>query len=268
MESRAFPEALKGYDGWIDGVYIQRFGTPSPIDEAFNTSQEYKERLYGKYDQTINDSSEPHNLEMEGGENSENSSYISQGEDNAPAKEPNLVKLEMQHGATSDRDSVAPIRHDRKQEPNIVDDSEPIVIANNPSCCYSDCLGDLPKGPVDDSESRREPLLGGPAADTTSTWEDITVCQLRSSSMLRVPVILQGKEIKAVVDTAAEVTFISDTVFRELEPKPPCLKRVTRHTAGRDMKMEGFVVGPVALKMGNSTFHEAVYVALSKMTCY
>ena len=79
--------------------------------------------------------------------------------------------------------------------------------------------------------------------------------------MLRVPVILQGKEIKAVVDTAAEVTIISDNVFRELEPKPACLKRVTLHTAGRDMKMEGFVVGLVALKMGKSTFPEAVYVA-------
>lgn len=27
------------------------------------------------------------------------------------------------------------------------------------------------------------------------------------------------------------------------------------------MKMEGFVVGPVSLKFGNSTFPEAVYVA-------
>ena len=99
------------------------------------------------------------------------------------------------------------------------------------------------------------------AVDTTITWEDITICQLRSSSMLRVSVVLQGKQINAVVDTAAEVTIISDSVFREMEPKPPCLKNVILHTAGRDMKMEGFVVGPVALKLGNSNFPEAVYVA-------
>ena len=157
----AFPEALKGYDDWIDGVYIQRFGTSSPIDKAFNTSQEYKERLDEKYDQTINGPSEPCNLNMEGGENSENSSYISQGEDNPAAKEPNLVKLEMQHEATSDRDSVAPIRHDGKPEPNVVDDSEATVIANNPGCCISDCLGDLPKGPVGDNESRSPHLTWG-----------------------------------------------------------------------------------------------------------
>ena len=75
----AFPEALKGYDDWIDGVYIQRFGTSSPIDEAFNTSQEYKERFDEKYDQTINGPSESCNLNMEGWENSENSSYIFPG---------------------------------------------------------------------------------------------------------------------------------------------------------------------------------------------
>lgn len=64
-----------------------------------------------------------------------------------------------------------------------------------------------------------------------------------------------------MVDTAAEVTIISDSVFRGMEPKPPFLKKVILHTAGRDMKMKGFVVGPVALKLGNSTFPEAVYVA-------
>ena len=96
---------------------------------------------------------------------------------------------------------------------------------------------------------------------TMSTWEDITICQLRSSSMLRVPVTVQGKNLKAVVDTAAEVTIISDAVFKELEPKPPYLKKVILHTAGRDMKMDGFVAGPVALQMGTSIFPEAVYVA-------
>ena len=109
-----------------------------------------------------------------------------------------------------------------------------------------------------ETTSKEKPDLD---ADNLSTWEDITICQLRSSSMLRVPVAVQGKMLQAVVDTAAEVTIISDHVFRELEPKPPCLKKVILHTAGRDMKMEGFVVGPVALQLGKSKFPEAVYVA-------
>ena len=79
--------------------------------------------------------------------------------------------------------------------------------------------------------------------------------------MLRVPVTLQDYKLQAVVDTAAEVTIISDSIFRELQPKPPYLMKVILHTTGRDLRMDGFVVGPVALKLGKNTFPEAVYVA-------
>ena len=94
-----------------------------------------------------------------------------------------------------------------------------------------------------------------------STWEDITICQLPSSSMLSVPASLQDVKLLAVIDTAAEVTIISNSIFRELQPTPPYLKKVILHTAGRDLRMDGFVVGPVALKLGEITFPEAVYVA-------
>ena len=100
-----------------------------------------------------------------------------------------------------------------------------------------------------------------PRSDSMSTWEDITICQLPSSSMLSVPVSLQDVKLLAVIDTAAEVTIISDSIFRELQPTPPYLKKVILHTAGRDLRMDGFVVGPVALKLGEITFPEAVYVA-------
>ena len=100
-----------------------------------------------------------------------------------------------------------------------------------------------------------------PGSDSMSTWEDITICQLPSSSMLSVPVSLQDVKLLAVIDTAAEVTIISDSIFRELQPTPPYLKKVILHTAGRDLRMDGFVVGPVALKLGEITFPEAVYVA-------
>ena len=100
-----------------------------------------------------------------------------------------------------------------------------------------------------------------PGSDSMSTWEDITICQLPSSSMLSVPVSLQDVKLLAVIDTAAEVTIISDSIFRELQPTPPYLKKVILHTTGRDLRMGGFVVGPVALKLGEITFPEAVYVA-------
>ena len=40
------------------------------------------------------------------------------------------------------------------------------------------------------------------------------------------------------MDTAAAVTIISDSIFRELEPKPPYFKKGVLHTAERDTKME------------------------------
>ena len=100
-----------------------------------------------------------------------------------------------------------------------------------------------------------------PGSDSMNTWEDITICQLPSSSMLSIPVSLQDVKLLAVIDTAAEVTIISDSIFRELQPTPPYLKKVILNTAGRDLRMDGFVVGPVALKLGEITFPEAVYVA-------
>ena len=99
-------------------------------------------------------------------------------------------------------------------------------------------------------------------SDSMRTWEDNTICQLPSSSMLSVSVSLQDVALQAVVDTAAAVTIISDSIFRELEPKSPYLKKIILDTSLQDMKMEDFVVGPVALKLGEITFPEAACVAL------
>ena len=134
-----------------------------------------------------------------------------------------------------------------------------------PIAILGDKAGNLPAltiesyGSIQSSMDRGQML--DPAKDTLGTWDDITICQLQSSSMLRITVYLQGILIKAVVDTAAEVTIISDRIFNELKPKPPCLKKVILRTAGRDLKMKGFVVGLVPLQLGSGTFMEAVYVA-------
>ena len=55
--------------------------------------------------------------------------------------------------------------------------------------------------------------------------------------MLSVPVSLQDVKFQAVIDTAAEVTIISDSIFRELQPTPPYLKKVILHTAGQNLRM-------------------------------
>jgi len=65
----------------------------------------------------------------------------------------------------------------------------------------------------------------------------------------------------AVIDTAAEVTIISDKVYNDLEEKPVKLKTVILNTAGRKMKMKSFVVGPANIGIGSRNYQENVYVA-------
>ena len=97
--------------------------------------------------------------------------------------------------------------------------------------------------------------------DTSLPDNEIIVCQLRSSSTFTVNVIVEGVHVCAIVDTAAEVTIISDRILAKLSTPPPVLRSVTLNTASRDLKMEGKVVGPIELCLGSRTFNEVVYSA-------
>ena len=90
---------------------------------------------------------------------------------------------------------------------------------------------------------------------------DIVICQLRSQSTVKVPVKVHGKQILAVLDTAAEVNIISDRLLHELSQKPEIVKEVTMHAAGRNMKMKGMLLEPIPIEIGDRRFHESVYVA-------
>lgn len=63
------------------------------------------------------------------------------------------------------------------------------------------------------------------------------------------------------MDTAAEVSIISDRISGQLTPPPTKLREVGVHAADRNMKMKGMVVGPVCIKLGSREFSEDVYVA-------
>ncbi|CAG2191777.1 unnamed protein product [Mytilus edulis] len=88
-----------------------------------------------------------------------------------------------------------------------------------------------------------------------------TICQLGSASMLRFTLKVQGQSVISVVDTAAEVTIISDKVFESFIKKPPIKRKTTMQAAGRGMHMDAFVVGPVELKIGERTYRTDIYVA-------
>ena len=91
--------------------------------------------------------------------------------------------------------------------------------------------------------------------------EVVTVHQLRSASQFTMAIGVGDRKVNAVVDSAAEVTILSDKVYQALTHKPPKLREVTLLTAGRKMVMKGFVAGPVRLKIGDQWYNETVYIA-------
>ncbi|MEW8548623.1 MAG: retropepsin-like aspartic protease, partial [Candidatus Thiodiazotropha sp.] len=270
---------LASSEEYIDCMYYRLFGTSTPIVEAASTG-ECEEWLDQMFDETVHGFESYNNamtqeatsvrehatpchqecrMELEMVSSSEGS--VSSNELKCPVidsenmQEPAIVS--GSEGSVSDNKLGCPILdQESMQEPAIVSGSEESVSNNKRRCPISDYSRDPSKSMAGDKDSTKES-----ASDTTTTWEDITIRQLHSSSMLRVPVVVQGEKINAVVDTAAEVTVISDTVFREMEPKPPCLKKVILHMAACDMKMTGLIVGPVTLRLGNTDFPEVVYVA-------
>lgn len=89
----------------------------------------------------------------------------------------------------------------------------------------------------------------------------LVTMQFGNSSLLRLNLELEGVPIVAAVDTAAEVTIISDKIYGSLRVRPPTLRESVMHAAGRGMQMKTFVVGPVKLRIGSKLFETEVYVA-------
>ncbi len=88
-----------------------------------------------------------------------------------------------------------------------------------------------------------------------------TVCQLQSASQFSMDVQVGDRIVEAVVDTAAEATIISDKLYDSLTKKPKKVKSVTLLTAGRKLVMQGFIAGPVRLRIGEKWYEKHVYVA-------
>ncbi|XP_063952099.1 uncharacterized protein LOC135153446 [Lytechinus pictus] len=79
--------------------------------------------------------------------------------------------------------------------------------------------------------------------------------------MLYIPVRLGELEMKAVVDTAAEVSIISDKVYSILKPQPPTVENIILQTADRNLKMKAMVVGRIPISLGSVQFEERLHVA-------
>ena len=130
----------------------------------------------------------------------------------------------------------------------------------------SSLQGVTPIWPIE--EGNQSPSLKGNQSqdseeeDSETKFGIVSICeQQTSSSALKVPVTVQGVALKSVIDTAAMVTIISDRVYRKMAVKPELLKTAILKTAGRDQKLNGQVVGPVSLKLGESLYSVLVHVA-------
>jgi hypothetical protein len=89
----------------------------------------------------------------------------------------------------------------------------------------------------------------------------VTVLKLSNGVMFRVPVEVQGMQLQAAVDTAAQVTLVSEEFYKSLDPAPPIRKEVVMNTARKGMQMNGYIAGPFQVVLGTHLFTVEIYVA-------
>ena len=66
--------------------------------------------------------------------------------------------------------------------------------------------------------------------------------------------------IDAVVDTAAMVTIISNSVFERLDPKPPVIGSTLMKAAGENLTFSANLIGPVHFTTGSTTLKTHIFV--------
>ena len=82
-----------------------------------------------------------------------------------------------------------------------------------------------------------------------------------STPAYTVPVRVGNIYVRAVVDTAAEVTIISIDIWDMIVPKPKAIGKRALQMAGKDHRAEVLLVGPLPIKVGFLTANEYCYVS-------
>lgn len=138
------------------------------------------------------------------------------------------------------------------------------------SVCYSD-FQTLPIQPNVSSSIPKVTATGKcriPVSDTEQTLEEITLYQTRSiennghpGPQVMIKIKIGHKPVNTLVDLGAQVTVISEKVFRSLKKKPKILNRVNLHMACGDEPVPGFKIGPIPLRIGSYMYSHEVYVS-------
>ena len=95
-------------------------------------------------------------------------------------------------------------------------------------------------------------LESGVITHISETCDSISTCirRVHSDSMYKLRLKVQEELILAVLDTGSQCTILSDRRFEKLQNKPPKIKDVKLHTAGRQLNFPGFIVGPAIVELG------------------
>jgi hypothetical protein len=113
---------------------------------------------------------------------------------------------------------------------------------------------------IEEEEKGVEDNIGNCVTDEEEDGA-VTVLKLSNGVMFRVPVEVQGMHLQAVVDTAAQVTLVSEEFYKSLDPAPPIRMEVVMNTAGKGMQMNGYIAGPFQVVLGTHLFTVEISVA-------
>ena len=97
--------------------------------------------------------------------------------------------------------------------------------------------------------------------DVTNEPMLINVRCLQSNSSLKVSCQVDQSPVVAVVDTAADVTIISEVTLKGMVTKPKVLREVRMRAAGENQIFRAQDVGPVLLKIGENSLSRNIFVA-------
>ena len=225
-------ENPKSCEEYIDCMYNQLFASSNINTEALSTSQQYKEWIDQTFKETFYSTPLPKLYDQD---------------ESIQEEELTMEKLEaaierfypMKTRSPAQQEQTNIFCSDLSVEMPSLQDVQPYT-AWNPSISLEGHLS---------------------SEQVEKTTGEFTICQISPPSSLILSITLQDRSIKAVVDTAAMVTVISDEIYRGMKPNPPFLKATSLQTAGRDMKMAGRIVGPLFIKLGTLTFPAVVHVA-------
>lgn len=175
----------------------------------------------------------------------------------SPSRSPSSIKCFQCQGKHLVRDCPGPKLDQTPKKVQFVDENSTEPFKTN---AIDDQHPVDSKAPSEiDNHTQSGTVYSGEILDTE--YGEAIVLQVTSSSMFRVQLHLQTVPIKAVIDTAAEMTIISDKLYQSLSEKPSAMCKVKTNMAGRYLSLTGCVYGPFSIILGGLKCLENVYVA-------